>query len=197
MKLVDDEEFGFTVNPAYGEGAGEENGEVLEESGSEEEEQPPPIPPRNKSLSPEWAVGGSENGVVFGAVGASGGGIYGDKLLVENSTRHFLSQSGGRGRKALPPRVGDRPNESEPAPPPLPTKRGKTRRPTPPKPSQEIEDEEQALISELNELERLVSQERRTVVEEREREHSEPRAEMENKWVYRKHFAQYQNCWKY
>ena len=175
--MGDDEEFGFVVNVA-----GEENGEVLEESESEEEEEqrPPPVPPRNKSLSPEWAMGGSENGVVFGATaGASGGGgIYGDRILAENSTRHFLAQSGGRGRKALPPQ----PYESEPAPPPLPAKKGKSRRASPPKPPpQDLEDEERALISELNELERLVSQERRTVVGERERGPFEPEAGMENR----------------
>ena len=174
MKLENeggDEEFGFTVNAAA-ESEGEENGEVLEESGSEAEEQPPPIPPRNKSRTPEWAMGGSENGVVFGAVGGGGGNrdIYGDEIFVENSTGHFLSASGGRGKRALPPHVGHHPSEEESTPPPLPAKKGKTRRSSPPVPPQNIEDEEQALLSELNELERLVSQERRTEIEGRRQE---------------------------
>ena len=150
---VEIEEYGFKVNAGGSDneesGPGE-NGEVedLEESGSEEEA-PPPIPPRSHSLTPERTAP-LYDGFLGGKLD-----IYAENPRLENGASHFLGVRGG-GQKLTPPLENHTSSSCETAPH-IPAKHTH-RRPPPPKPARDsIEEEEQALLSELNELERLAS----------------------------------------
>ena len=127
-----------------------ENGEVdqLEESGSENELQPPPVPPRSHSLSPSPSQG-SYNDLFNGAGRVD---IYGSNSSLENGSGPFLGEGRGGGKVSPPLQM-----EETETPPPLPAKTGRRRSFQPPKNLQDIEEEEKALISELDELEKLVS----------------------------------------
>lgn len=160
IKLEDEskgEEYGFAVparNESEEEGP-EENGEVPPESESENEEQPPPVPPRGNSLTPEqnnsrksWLY---ENESEVSQVSRRG-----NNVIFENGTGHFLGQRGGGKVSPLENRLSE---EDEGPPPPIPPKQHQRMRReySPPEPVSSIQADEQALISELNELERLVS----------------------------------------
>ena len=149
---VEIEEYGFKVNPGSSdneeESGPEENGEVLEESGSEEEV-PPPIPPRSHSLTPERS-GPLYDGFLGGKLD-----IYAENPHLENGASHFLGVRGG-GQKLAPP-LENHTSQSYETAPHVPAKHTH-RRPPPPKPTRDsIEEEEQALLSELSELEKLAS----------------------------------------
>ena len=154
-KVVENDEYGFQVNAEGSESeeekpSPEKNGEVevLEESGSEDES-PPPIPARNHSLTPERTTAayvGTETGRMD---------VYSENPRLENGASHFLGARGG-GQRITPP-LENHTGESSEIPPQIPPKQTQ-RRPPPPKPPRDnIDEEEQALLSELNELERLVS----------------------------------------
>ena len=139
---------------------------------------PPPVPPRSHSLSP------SPNQTpyhdhIYGGAGASGGGfvdIYGDHEASGTtsgsngtSTRPFLVQGRGgeNNNMASPPlpmnhmeaRNTTAASPEEDVPPPLPAKQGRRRQgaASPPSNLHDIREEEQALISILDELEKTVS----------------------------------------
>ena len=146
------EVFAFTVRrPELGDSEPEENGEVLEESGSEDE-LPPPIPPRGHSLTPEhsklkdWTFDSKKD-------------LYGDNPFLENGAGHFLAKRGGE--KTSPPQENQvqlNEDENEEVPPPLPPKASqRMRKVLARKPLKEIEEEERALLSELNELKQIAS----------------------------------------
>ena len=175
--LQNGDEYGFkiTTNDAYRNNIeNDDEVEVLEESGSEEEEMPPPIPPRNHSLSPSPNQTPYHDVLVGGRVD-----IYGENSQLESKSNggSFLVEGRG-GDKVSPPlpkmmmnHVGninvEVENGSESStPPPLPTKL--RRRQPPSKSLHDIEEEEKALISELNELEKLVT--RSTAVPSKEEE---------------------------
>lgn len=154
-EVVENDEYGFQVNAHGSESedekpSPEKNGEVevLEESGSEEEV-PPPIPARSHSLTPERTT------AVYIGTEAGGTDIYSENPRLENGASHFLGVRGG-GQRITPP-LENHTGESSEIPPQIPPKQNQ-RRPPPPKPPRDnIDEEEQALLSELNELERLVS----------------------------------------
>ena len=143
---------------------GYENGEVSgsesEEREEEEGEEPPPIPPRGKSLSPDTKSDAMMN--------AAGKGLI--KGSVENGTAdHFLGGGRGDGRYLSPlssksgsAAVAPSGSEEEEAPPPIPEKScGK--RPAAPESDREAVAEEEALLSELDELTNMLAEhERRT-----------------------------------
>ena len=153
-KVIENDEYGFQVN-AEGSESGEEkaspekNGEVevLEESGSEDES-PPPIPARSHSLTPERTT------AAYIGTEAGGMDVYSQNPRLENGASHFLGARGG-GQKITPP-LENHTGESPEIPPQIPPKQSQ-RRPPPKPPRDNIDEEEQALLSELNELERLVS----------------------------------------
>ena len=134
---------------------------------------PPPVPPRSHSLSPspnqtpyhEFAIGGQMD-------------IYGDSSVAQElngtSTRPFLGQGrGGGDMSASPPlpvantdarstavNMATPMSPDDHTPPPLPAKRGQRKPMAASPPSQHLQDikeEEQALISMLDELERSIS----------------------------------------
>lgn len=131
---------------------GYENGEVSG-SGSEEEEEPPPIPPRGKSLSPE-----TKSNAMMTATG---------KGLINGSADHFLG--GGRGDGvSLSPLLNENGSAAvsmvasvseggEETPPPIPGKLHAKELES----GGEMEADEEALLSELNELKNLLSEHER------------------------------------
>ena len=129
---------------------GYENGEVSGSGGKGDKEEGPPIPPRGKSLSPE-----TNSTAMMNAAG---------KELMNRSTTTGPFLGGGRGDDIQSPlwngsgsaiHLPTNGEEEEEVPPPIPGKRAdeKTRNQ-----SREIEAEEAALISELNELQNLLSE---------------------------------------
>ena len=145
---------------------------------------PPPVPPRSHSLSPSPNQTPYHDRLFSsGAVGGNGVGyvdIYGDQEATSSnngtSTRPFLGQGrgGDKNNMASPPlpmnhmearstttaaAVAATPEED--IPPPLPAKQGKRRPPAtataPSRNLHDIREEEQALISILDELERTVA----------------------------------------
>ena len=146
---------------------------------------PPPIPPRSHSLSPSPNQTPYHDRLFSsGASGGSGGGgcvdIYGDQEASSSngtSTRPFLEQGRGGDKNnnmnmASPPlpmnhmearstaaAVAASPEDD--VPPPLPAKQGKRRQAAaataPSRNLHDIREEEQALISILDELERTVA----------------------------------------
>lgn len=163
--LQNGDEYGFkiTTNDAYRDSIeNDDEVEVLEESGSEEEEVPPPVPPRSHSLSP--SPNQTPYHDLLGRVD-----IYGESSQLESKSNggSFLVEGRG-GEKVSPPlpntvmnHIGNgytevqNGDESGTPPPPLPTKQ--RRKPAPSKSLNDIQEEEKALISELNELEKLVT----------------------------------------
>lgn len=81
--------------------------------------------------------------------------IYGNNSSLDNGSGPFLGE--GRGGGKVSPPLGTNQTEDTETPPPLPAKLGRRRSFQPPKKLQDIEEEEKALISELDELEKLVS----------------------------------------
>lgn len=179
--LQNGDEYGFkiTTNRSYRNSIeNDDEVEVLEESGSEEDELPPPVPPRSHSLSPSPNQTPYHDLLVGGHID-----IYGENSQLEsksNGSGSFLVE--GRGGEKLSPPLpktmmnhtgsinteveNENENESSTPPPPLPTKQRK--RPVPSKSLHDIEEEEKALISELNELEKLVTRSTSTPSQEEE-----------------------------
>lgn len=144
---------------------------------------PPPVPPRSHSLSPSE----NSNSLQDLMFGGSGGGnvgarrvdIYGENVEWNSNGRPFLGQGrGGEEMSTSPPLPTNHleargtvvtttttmmgPNDD--TPPPLPVKQARRRQVPPSSTSssqsqhlKDIKEEEQALISILNELERSVS----------------------------------------
>ena len=158
-------------------------------SGYQNDSPPPPVPPRSHSLSPspnqtpyhEFAIGGQMD-------------IYGDGTIVQElngnatTTRPFLGQGrGGGDMSAAPPLPVNNMDARSPAvnmatpmspndhtPPPLPAKQGRRKQMAASPPSQHLQDikeEEQALMTILDELERSVS---RTVAADKKRNEAVP-----------------------
>ncbi len=179
----EEDEFGFVLG--RGKDPHKPNGDVLDESESDEleEEEPPPIPPRSNSLSPEQTISLKTSAewaadVHKGAAARRQRDIYGDEpsFLLENGdaltaasrsapTGHFL----GARRGGNPPQTSDASEHYENVgaareggfPPPVPPKdrvsRDRVAPQLPPRRRQSHEEEERALLEELTELERLVS----------------------------------------
>ena len=148
---------------------------------------PPPVPPRSHSLSPSpnqtpYHDRLFSSGASGGGSGSGGVDIYGDQEASSSNgtttTRPFLGQGRGGDKNnntanmASPPlpmnhmearstatAVATSPEDD--VPPPLPAKQGKRRQaataPAPSRNLHDIQEEEQALITILNELERTVA----------------------------------------
>ena len=167
----DVQEYGFKVSQySSDDDSVAEDDEIVVEKGKERvrengeiegllDQLPPPVPARSHSLSPESSIGSSYDREIL--VGSRHKRDIYEQANFEDEPSHFLGEKGGE--KPSPPLVvignhtGALPDE---VPPPLPSKvRRRLPSPAPvaPPPAREIEEEERALISELNELEKLVS----------------------------------------
>ena len=138
---------------------GDDQVEVLEESGSEEEYEvnPPPIPPRSHSLSP------SPNLTPFHSLGGGRGktDIYGDRVADSATTSSSFLLRGRGGEKTAPPLPGltnglanGEDDDASPPPPPLPEKTASWQKSGPK--LEGIVEEERMLINELDLLKKLV-----------------------------------------
>ena len=122
---------------------GYENGEVSEsdkeeekeEEEEEEEEEAPPIPPRGKSLSPE----------------TKGLNAAGRELVNGSTAGHFLGRERGdaASQSPLSDEIGTAGGTSDDVAPPTPEQSSRKRGP---------EGDEEALLSELNEIENIISE---------------------------------------
>ena len=156
----------------------------LDGSKGESDLPPPPIPPRSHSLSPSPNQPLFHDHLFGGRVD-----IYGDNSHVEElsgsnngSTRPFLGQGRG-GDTASPPlpinhtenaRSTAATSPEENIPPPLPAKQSRRRQvgaySPPSQHLQDIKEEEQALLSILDELERSVSRTPEALIEKNKEE---------------------------
>lgn len=156
--LESGEEYGFKITPNVPHESrmpesNLENGKVEELEGLVSGDVlPPPVPPRNLSLSPSP----SQSFTSDLSNGAGRVDIRGSNSSIEENGGSFL----GEGRGGVSPPLGQNEvanDDDMETPPPLPAKSSWRKSSQPPKKLQDIEEEERALISELDELEKLVS----------------------------------------
>ena len=150
-----DEEPGPSSSPtAYEIAVTTENGELEREgSESEGEGEPPPIPPRNNSLSSTETgslTGAGKEGVENGSAdhflgGGRGDGVYLSPLSSKSGSTRENNTAAGTGE------------DNEGGPPPIPGRK----QPTPESEMEEGEVDETVLLSELEELNRLLSKQDR------------------------------------
>ena len=140
---------------------------------------PPPVPPRSHSLSPSDSQNSIPDMNYGGRMDIYGESSEWNSGINNGTARPFLGQGRGGETSAPPPlpvnhmdarstvtTVATPMSPDEDTPPPIPVKQGRRKQPAASPPSrdlQDIKEEEQALISILDELERSVTNRQESV----------------------------------